>query len=56
MGAGTPQGRDRPSASPDPNERKDRFALVDPIVIALGNEVIAREIKLASVRRGAAFD
>jgi AmiR/NasT family two-component response regulator len=31
------------------NERKDRLALVAPIVIALGHEVIAREIDAADV-------
>jgi AmiR/NasT family two-component response regulator len=31
------------------NERKDRLALVAPIVIALGHEVIAREIGVADV-------
>jgi AmiR/NasT family two-component response regulator len=31
------------------NERKDRLALVAPIVIALGHEVIAREIDVADV-------
>ena len=31
------------------NERKDRLALVAPIVIALGHEVIAREIEVADV-------
>src|SRR4029077_3104038 len=29
------------------NERKDRLALVAPIVVALGHEVIAREIDVA---------
>ena len=31
------------------NERKDRLALVAPIVVALGNEVIAREIDVQDV-------
>ena len=31
------------------NERKDRLALVAPIVAALGHEVIAREIRVADV-------
>jgi len=31
------------------NERKDRLALVAPIVMALGHEVIAREIEVADV-------
>jgi response regulator NasT len=31
------------------NERKDRLALVAPIVVALGHEVIAREIEVADV-------
>ena len=31
------------------NERKDRLALVAPIVIGLGHEVIAREIEVADV-------
>jgi AmiR/NasT family two-component response regulator len=31
------------------NERKDRLALVAPIVTALGHEVIAREIEVADV-------
>jgi hypothetical protein len=31
------------------NERKDRLSLVDPIVIALGHEVIAREIAVQDV-------
>ncbi len=31
------------------NERKDRLALVAPIVTALGHEVIAREIDVADV-------
>ena len=31
------------------NERKDRLALVAPIVAALGHEVIAREIEVAEV-------
>ena len=31
------------------NERKDRLALVAPIVAALGHEVIAREIDVADV-------
>jgi response regulator NasT len=31
------------------NERKDRLALVAPIVAALGHEVIAREILVADV-------
>jgi AmiR/NasT family two-component response regulator len=31
------------------NERKDRLALVAPIVVALGHEVIAREIDVADV-------
>ncbi len=31
------------------NERKDRLALVVPIVAALGHEVIAREIELADI-------
>src|SRR5450755_2879416 len=36
------------------NERKDRLALVAPIVIALGHEVIAREIEVEDVGRGTA--
>jgi AmiR/NasT family two-component response regulator len=31
------------------NERKDRLALIAPIVVALGHEVIAREIDVADV-------
>jgi AmiR/NasT family two-component response regulator len=31
------------------NERKDRLALVSPIVVALGHEVIAREIEVEDV-------
>jgi AmiR/NasT family two-component response regulator len=31
------------------NERKDRLALIVPIVVALGHEVIAREIEVANV-------
>ena len=31
------------------NERKDRLALVAPIVVSLGHEVIAREIEVADV-------
>jgi AmiR/NasT family two-component response regulator len=31
------------------NERKDRLALVAPIVVALGHEVIAREIEVSEV-------
>ena len=31
------------------NERKDRLALVVPIVVALGHEVIAREIDVEDV-------
>lgn len=31
------------------NERKDRLALVAPIVASLGHEVIAREIEVADV-------
>jgi hypothetical protein len=31
------------------NERKDRLALVAPVVVALGHEVIAREIGVADV-------
>src|SRR5579863_3816824 len=31
------------------NERKDRLALVAPIVVALGHEVIAREIDVGDV-------
>jgi hypothetical protein len=31
------------------NERKDRLALVAPIVVALGHEVIAREIDVQDV-------
>jgi len=31
------------------NERKDRLALVAPIVVGLGHEVIAREIEVADV-------
>jgi AmiR/NasT family two-component response regulator len=31
------------------NERKDRLALVAPIVIGLGHEVIAREVEVADV-------
>jgi response regulator NasT len=31
------------------NERKDRLALVAPIVAALGHEVIAREIEVEDV-------
>src|SRR6187431_2426256 len=31
------------------NERKDRLALVAPIVVALGHEVIAREVEVADV-------
>jgi hypothetical protein len=31
------------------NERKDRLALVAPIVIALGHDVIAREIEVEDV-------
>jgi AmiR/NasT family two-component response regulator len=31
------------------NERKDRLALVAPIVVALGHEVVAREIDVADV-------
>ncbi len=31
------------------NERKDRLALVAPVVVALGHEVIAREIDVADV-------
>jgi hypothetical protein len=31
------------------NERKARLALVAPIVVALGHEVIAREIDVADV-------
>ena len=50
LGAGTPQGGTDHPRVPDPNERKDRFALVAPIVIALGHEVIAREIELDDVR------
>ena len=34
------------------NERKDRLALVAPIVAALGHEVIAREIEVEDVGRG----
>ena len=34
------------------NERKDRLALVAPIVAALGHEVIAREILVADVGDG----
>ena len=33
------------------NERKDRLALVAPIVVGLGHEVIAREIDVADVGR-----
>jgi AmiR/NasT family two-component response regulator len=33
------------------NERKDRLALVVPIVAALGHEVIAREVEIAEVGR-----
>jgi AmiR/NasT family two-component response regulator len=33
------------------NERKDRLALVAPIVVALGHEVIAREIEVEDVGR-----
>jgi AmiR/NasT family two-component response regulator len=32
------------------NERKDRLALVAPIVVALGHEVIAREVDIDDVR------
>ena len=32
------------------NERKDRLALVAPIVAALGHEVVAREIGVEDVR------
>jgi hypothetical protein len=32
------------------NERKDRLALVAPIVVPLGHEVIAREIEVQDVR------
>ena len=49
MGGGTAQGRDRSTASADPNERKDRLALVVPIVIALGHEVIAHESEVEDV-------
>src|SRR5271154_7255106 len=31
------------------NERKDRLALVAPLVVALGHEVIAREIEVEDV-------
>src|SRR5215210_7451126 len=31
------------------NERKDRLALVAPVVVALGHEVIAREIDIEDV-------
>ena len=31
------------------NERKDRLALVAPIVVGLGHEVIAREIEVEDV-------
>ena len=31
------------------NERRDRLALVAPIVVALGHEVIAREIEVQDV-------
>jgi response regulator NasT len=31
------------------NERKDRLAVVAPIVAALGHEVIAREIEVADI-------
>jgi hypothetical protein len=34
---------------PIANERKDRLTLLAPIVIALGHEVIAREIDVADV-------
>ena len=34
------------------NERKDRLALVAPIVVALGHEVIAREIDVDDVGAG----
>ena len=33
------------------NERRDRLALVAPIVAALGHEVIAREIDVGDVVR-----
>jgi AmiR/NasT family two-component response regulator len=36
------------------NERRDRLALVAPIVSALGHEVIAREVEVADVGRVAA--
>jgi hypothetical protein len=36
------------------NERKDRFALVAPIVVALGHEVIAREIDTEDVAQSSA--
>ena len=34
------------------NERKDRLALVAPVVVALGHEVIAREIEVEDVGAG----
>jgi hypothetical protein len=34
------------------NERKDRLALVAPIVAALGHDVIAREIEVEDVGAG----
>jgi response regulator NasT len=36
------------------NERKDRLALVAPIVVSLGHEVIAREIEVQDVGRATA--
>jgi hypothetical protein len=46
LSGGIAQDPDRPPASPDPNGRKDRLALVVPIVIGLGHEVIAHEIEV----------
>ena len=34
------------------NERKDRLAIVAPIVVGLGHEVIAREIEVEDVGAG----
>ncbi len=48
-GFGHQRPRSRPSTSPDRQRAQDRLALVAPIVVALGHEVIAREIDIDDV-------
>ena len=48
-GFGHQRPRSRPSTSPGRQRAQDRLALVAPIVVAVGHEVIAREIDIDDV-------